>query len=640
MRYFGFDLGDGESCVALYADAQTRPAILPVHGWGSFITAVGRFHGQRVIGPLAADNPQTEDLRVCFKRDWRVGDPRTREAIAEFAVGVLRALRDHGSVRHILDEEEVTFVVGCPADWDASDRTRYASLLMEAGLPRVRVVPESRAAYLSAASSGEGAVDRKLLLDCALVIDLGSSTLDLAYVQDGREYAISTMGVQLGGGMLDEMIVEHALDALCSQEEANHIRDILLRKPAWKGRLMLSARKLKEAWFSGGEGEEISIRENIFFEGRHIVDLTLNQEVLEDIIRQPSALLNGESFRSRLLNCLLMARGRVEERLPRVILLTGGASRMSFFQALCRETFPEATFHISASPEFDIARGLACAGQIDDVVEKLRQDVDEYVRSDAVEAHVCAAFPRLADALSKSMTDQLIDQVLLPQYRLWKSGDIPTLGEMENRCIAEAHALFLSPSWENALSETASPWLEGVLTQVQRDLDRLCEKYGIDADRLQIRSARVPTDGLTLPDGLPLPEMPLMDILMNLISALVVAQICGGSGMALIASGPVGWVIGAVIGALASMAAMILGKNAVEKVTRPLIKELRIPVMLRRLMADKHLVGPVAREKMGRALLAALTGPDGLTRDMTNQIAACLDQAILDMTRERGLAIL
>ena len=71
MRYFGFDLGDGESCVALYSDQHLSPIILPIHGRNSFITALARYDGHPVVGALASDNPQAEDLRVCFKRNFR-----------------------------------------------------------------------------------------------------------------------------------------------------------------------------------------------------------------------------------------------------------------------------------------------------------------------------------------------------------------------------------------------------------------------------------------------------------------------------------------------------------------------------------------------------------------------------------------
>lgn len=58
MRYFGFDLGDGESCVALYSDQHIAPIILPVHGRNSFITALARYDGHPVVGALASDNPR------------------------------------------------------------------------------------------------------------------------------------------------------------------------------------------------------------------------------------------------------------------------------------------------------------------------------------------------------------------------------------------------------------------------------------------------------------------------------------------------------------------------------------------------------------------------------------------------------
>ena len=127
MRYFGFDLGDGESCVALYSDQHIAPVILPVHGRNSFITALARYDGHPVVGALASDNPQAEDLRVCFKRNFRTNSDFVNQTVAAFAKGVLTALQDHSVVRHIMETEEVSFIVGCPADWADSDRTRYAS---------------------------------------------------------------------------------------------------------------------------------------------------------------------------------------------------------------------------------------------------------------------------------------------------------------------------------------------------------------------------------------------------------------------------------------------------------------------------------------------------------------------------------
>ena len=41
------------------------------------------------------------------------------------------------------------------------------------------------------------------------------------------------------------------------------------------------------------------------------------------------------------------------------MILTGGASRMAFFQQACREAFADALVVLCPEPEFSIARGLA-----------------------------------------------------------------------------------------------------------------------------------------------------------------------------------------------------------------------------------------------------------------------------------------
>lgn len=634
MRYFGFDLGDGESCVALYSDQHIAPIILPVHGRNSFITALARYDGHPVVGALASDNPQAEDLRVCFKRNFRTNSDFVNQTVAAFAKGVLTALQDHSVVRHIMETEDVSFIVGCPADWADSDRTRYASLLMDAGLSNVRIVPESRAAFLSASTAEEDETLRRALMDCALVIDLGSSTMDLAYVCDGREYAVSTMGVQLGGGMLDELLLERAIDALCA-EEAELVREILREKSAWKSRMMLSARRLKEQFFTLGTGEELTRRETIFCEGRHVLNLTISAAIVEELCERPSPLLEGESFRSRMMNCLLMAQQMTAQRPPKVVLLTGGASRMTFFQQLCRETFPDSVLHVSATPEFDIARGLAYAGHVDEMVRRLKADAAAYVESDAVEQKVQSAMSALTEQLSAAMARQLTDSVLVPEYRKWRQGETATLGDMEDACQKRAESLLMSPEWSAALSEVVSPWLDNILMDVQRNLNRLCEQYGVDVQRLQIRQAMVTTSTLPMRDNLPMPEMPLMEVLLDIIVAMMAANLCGGGGIALIASGPVGLVIGAAIGLIA----MFVSRPALDKLTRPLMRQMNIPKLLRKTANEQRLLSDSNQKKMAQTIRDALAEDEALQVGLCTQIGQCIDSAILRLTEEKGMAV-
>lgn len=360
--------------------------------------------------------------------------------------------------------------------------------------------------------------------------------------------------------------------------------------------MMLSARRLKEQFFTLGTGEELTRRETIFCEGRHVLNLTISAAIVEDLCERPSPLLEGESFRSRMMNCLLMAQQMTAQRPPKVVLLTGGASRMTFFQQLCRETFPDSVLHVSATPEFDIARGLAYAGHVDEMVRRLKADAAAYVESDAVEQKVQSAMPALTEQLSAAMARQLTDSVLVPEYRKWRQGETATLGDMEDACQKRAESLLMSPEWSAALSEVVSPWLDNILMDVQRDLNRLCEQYGVDVQRLQIRQAMVTTSTLPMRDNLPMPEMPLMEVLLDIIVAMMAANLCGGGGIALIASGPVGLVIGAAIGLIA----MFVSRPALDKLTRPLMRQMNIPKLLRKTANEQRLLSDSNQKRWRR----------------------------------------
>lgn len=502
------------------------------------------------------------------------------------------------------------------------------------GTANVRIVPESRAAFLSASTAEEDETLRRALMDCALVIDLGSSTMDLAYVCDGREYAVSTMGVQLGGGMLDELLLERAVDALCA-EEAELVREILREKSAWKSRMMLSARRLKEQFFTLGTGEELTRRETIFCEGRHVLNLTISAAIVEELCERPSPLLEGESFRSRMMNCLLMAQQMTAQRPPKVVLLTGGASRMTFFQQLCRETFPDSVLHVSATPEFDIARGLAYAGHVDEMVGRLKADAAAYVESDAVEQKVQSAMPALTEQLSDAMARQLTDSVLVPEYRKWRQGETATLGDMEDACQKRAESLLMSPEWSAALSEVVSPWLDNILMDVQRDLNRLCEQYGVDVQRLQIRQAMVTTSTLPMRDN-PAAAGNAAD------GSAAGYYRRDGSGKPLRRRRdradcvrPVGLVIGAAIGLIA----MFVSRPALDKLTRPLMRQMNIPKLLRKTANEQRLLSNSNQKKMAQTIRDALAEDEALQVGLCTQIGQCIDSAILRLTEEKGMAV-
>ena len=145
MKIIGFDLGDGESAVALFdANSTVEPRMLPIHGRASVLSAVGTKEGRIVVGEEASVLSGAQDAKVRFKSRF-LTDPDAAGDVRLFAQGVMNQLLHQEPA--IMSKVTRT-VVGCPAGWGEGRREQYARLMESAGFPNVHVVPEPRAAFL------------------------------------------------------------------------------------------------------------------------------------------------------------------------------------------------------------------------------------------------------------------------------------------------------------------------------------------------------------------------------------------------------------------------------------------------------------------------------------------------------------
>ncbi len=639
MRYFGFDLGDGESCITLLQDTNsTEPVIIPINGEASFLSAVAHYNGGIVIGQHASGNPEATDLRVCFKRNFRSLSQDTCRSVSEFVRGITEALNNNEQWKPLIeDTENTSFVVGCPAGWSEKVRETYHTLLSEAGLPNVHIVSESRAALMYAVRSHIEGIDPALIRESILVIDIGSSTLDFAYVCDGRETNIGTMGDnRLGGGLLDEMIISRSLRLPENSEKAAQIENALEREPHWKSYLMLAAREIKERYFSDEDyynstNEALSKRVSLFTSsGRFDVILRMSPALVNDLINMPHALLDGQSFRSRIANSLHLVTQHTQDRPPRAVLLTGGASRMRFFQEMCEEAFTSSIVKVSPKPEFDIARGLAYAGLMDDNLDKLLKAIKEYVDSDTVEKKVESDLTSLINTVSDALSGVILEKAVLPTYREWRGGNLSTLNDFEKKAAEAIRQYMQTDDTQQIIRKCALPWTSGILSGIQQDIDKLCRTYGIDVGRMQLKDLSLYADNITA-SGLDIPIVTVIDYVVGIVVTVVMAALSGGTGTALMMEGPIGWIIGAVIGVLAA----VMGKQFVEKI----IKSVDVPKLFRKLVRESAINNDRNLEKMSSAIKNAFLSDTGLKRGLTAQIAEGIERAINENAREQAMQI-
>ena len=599
MRYIGFDVGDGESAIAAFEQGSgIEPVILPVGGSRSFLSAVGMLNGEIVVGERAYTDALADGLSVRFKSRFTY-DPARNEDIVRFVRGTVRDLQENG-----LLHPEDAFVVGCPAGWNATARARYRELLMRAGLREPQVISESRAAFLYAKYAKTVALDIDVLSKTALVIDIGSSTLDIAYIVGGRETGVGTFGdIALGGGILDEELLR-----LCVEQsrDKDAIRRVFQESRSWYSYCEIEARRLKEEYYTRLlDDPSTSVKKvvRICYDGVQKLTLKLDGDLARQLTEKSLNALQGRSFTQAVQDALDHAVRLTADDPPCLVLLTGGASRMPFFRQLCREAFRDAAAVCCPEPEFSIAKGLSYAGWIDSNLREFRKAIEKEITEERVAYTARKAMPQLIPPVTEALVDLLIEEAAVPVVTDWQKGRIGTMEEMDAQLKQRVTEVLDSPMARDALTPALRSWLDEVGTQLQALVDPICDRYEVPRKEMALNLMAVSSGPEKLPlDAKGLTGMNLIGALMTVIVSVLLGLLCGGSGVALIAAGPLGFLAGALLGTAVSLFGMDAISGAMMKAN--------LPLLLRKRNLVKHLRSDSTRKKLRDALEKELSAPD------------------------------
>ena len=632
MRILGFDLGDGESAVTLLDSESTiEPRVMPIQGRTSILSAVGTKDGRIVIGEEASVLSGAQDVRVRFKSRY-LTDPSASGDVRMFAQGVMNELM---KTEPALMAQVTRTVVGCPAGWGEGRRAQYAALMESAGFPNVAVVPEPRAAFLYARHARGLRIDPALMRRSAMVIDIGSSTTDFAYIVDGHQQEQAIFGdTNLGGGLLDEMILARAIALSPDGEE---IARVMAASPAWKSYCELEARRLKEKYFLSEESwqERALTRQLVIcYDKTLMLELSLDAAAMEEIIHAPCAALGGRSFVSCLGDALRAAQRVSADCPPQLVLLTGGASRMAFFKDACRAAFASALTVLCPEPECSIARGMAYSGRVDEQLKVFRREVASIARGEKLNAAVAASVHELYEPIADALFDTA-KETAVNAVALWRRGGVDTIKALDGVLEKEIARAFSGEAAAARIEGELRAWTERLTLTLESELASLCLRCGVPPEKMRLTDARVQTGlggvKVSLASAL---GMDVVSGLLGVVMAVVGASICGGSGMALVGTGPIGMIAGASAGALLA----ILGKDTMEK----LMKGMNVPVLLRQIVTDGSVRRGVdrQREDIERAIITALADPrGGFAARLTASLAATLGAQMEDMARQAEMSI-
>ena len=608
MNYWGFDLGDGESTLArVGSTGVSYPEIVDVDGKKVTITvwAVMR-NGEVRIGENAARSAASAVRSAArFKRRFLDVQSDSAALIRDFSARVFESLRDSGAL--VGGEKSNSVYVGCPAGWDAENRARYRRIFETIGFPNPKVVSESRAVMVGAIQSNSVRDYVDLRTKSVLVIDIGSSTTDFAYINKGKETEIRTGGeVSLGGGVMDELLLEASVQASGHEED---LRQIFSESESWLVDCELHARHLKELYYSRPAGErEEECRDSLLitYDEPVILDLVMNSAVSHRITEEPCPQLNGKSFRSVFTAGLREVRDSIGEEPPELLFLTGGVSRMEEIRSWCQEVFPGAVIYTDREPEFSVARGLAWCGKIDDELVRFRADVEQLISSSTVEAIVSGRLDDLYRAVLDHLLDPLLEKAVKPVLLDWRNGTITRLSDMEAALQERIKIYLYSEDAKSCLYKPVTNWLFRISEELEPYTSEICRKYHVPDRSLEISSALSASDfhlleKLEAKDVLDGDSLTWTAVFVESIISLLIAMLCGGSGVVLVSEGPVGILIGFLVSFVVLLASHAMGKKAIDEK----IRNANLPLSIRK-MALSNVLPRIEGPKLG--LSGALKG--------------------------------
>ncbi len=578
--YYGFDLGDAESAVTrLKRSEQSAPDVLTVREAKSFVTAYALLrNGQLIIGEGACYDPDAMVRKLRFKSRF-LTDGSVAKDITSFAAGVLGELYLSGD---LIKGDDSSFYIGCPAGWDKNVREEYRSIFESAGYPPVKIISESRAALVSACQSRHLQVGYDILSRPVLVVDIGSSTTDFAYIMGGKEVELKTGGeVYLGGGIMDEILLE---ESVSNSGDEKKIRKIFSESEAWRSYCEFAARRLKEKYFSDQEYwkkndcvQTVTIRYT-----RFPVRLTLrmNERIADRLLNKPVERLGGKSFSEVFIDSLRQAREGITEKQPELVFLTGGVSRLQEVKKWCQEIFPEAVLISGREPEFSVARGLAYCGKIDDELKEFKQEINLLKESTTVENIVSDHIDDLYRSAVDTFVDPILENVALPVIEQWRQGSIEKLSEIDGILQKEIDAYLHTDEARKTMMKPVTAWLKTISYALEEYTMPICAKHNVPYSALNLNSYLQLSDIEIKVDAKSLFAVEEFTWLIDTIVSILIGLLCGGGGIAMIAEGLPGILAGAVV----SLLVLALGKDKMQDA----LLNVKVPVPARRLIPRSY----------------------------------------------------
>lgn len=270
--------------------------------------------------------------------------------------------------------------IACPSQsqsWTDDEMQNYVHLALEAGLPIAGaiikdkfilsgIVRESRAAYIRFMQQNDERITQAAA-EGILVIDFGSSTIDITYYKKGARPV--DKGYPSGAKKVEESIYSYLQEEkaeLKITKDPLNIIEVINNSPSLSTSCLFRIREAKEQFYS-----KIKTARKLQFRYETVQGYELDVWILKEIITDKIL----ENYKVEIQNAFNDFKTEfIKDDSVTLLVLTGGASRMSFVPDIAQSVFGDVTIMPSQDSSLTVSNGIATAGRADVKLYYIAQD--------------------------------------------------------------------------------------------------------------------------------------------------------------------------------------------------------------------------------------------------------------------------
>lgn len=372
MYLIGIDFGHGETTASLYDTENNRGTVERLHILDGNTPESCKVESAVCRNKKTGEWQFARDIReyalpdftLHFKAPMNEITPKNKEAFAAFIKLVFEHILKNRTDLHynpVTDERNFELYAACPSCWDDSQIKEYKNFISDI-IPIDWIIKESDAAYFK--FNVEKKADQKPNQNFSdfsvLVIDIGSSTIDFTAYDTNAPKPIPPYGEKHGASAVENLIYKYFDEYDANFKGAKQDAEVICASHNlnWHNAVVHHIKNAKEYFYTNEFDVcllDLSNRSICYDVGSRIFDTyPLKKEQLEDEILVP--------YRKTLfqdLNAEKLCLENEQIGTPQIVVLTGGASRMPWFQKLVKDVFSDSKVYRDREPSYVVSDGIA-----------------------------------------------------------------------------------------------------------------------------------------------------------------------------------------------------------------------------------------------------------------------------------------